>query len=89
MILSAYYQPNVNKNFLFRQQRPTDAIFQIIRDMAPPESGDSVISVRVVDARQRCVAKGYTPDQFDEAIEEYEALNVWLLNAAKTRITFI
>ena len=54
-----------------------------------PQSDGSVASVRVVDARQRCVAKGYTPDQFDEAVEEYEALNVWLLNAAKTRITFI
>ncbi|CAK8686982.1 DNA replication licensing factor mcm7-like [Clavelina lepadiformis] len=74
---------------LHRQQRPTDAIFQIIRDMAPVEGGDAVSSVRVSDARQRCIAKGYTPDQFDEAVEEYEALNVWLLNTAKTRLTFI
>lgn len=57
--------------------------------MAPPQSGDAVTSVRVADARQRCVAKGFTPDQFDEAVEEYEALNVWLQNAARTRITFI
>ena len=72
-----------------RQQRPTDAIFQIIRDMAPSDGTDAVASVRIADARQRCVAKGYTPDQFDEAVEEYESLNVWLLNAAKTRLTFI
>uniref|UniRef100_H2Z690 DNA replication licensing factor MCM7 n=1 Tax=Ciona savignyi TaxID=51511 RepID=H2Z690_CIOSA len=72
-----------------RKQRPTDAIFQILRDMAPMDGGDAVSSIRVADARQRCVAKGFTPDQFDEAVEEYEALNVWLLNTAKTRITFI
>jgi len=71
-----------------RKQRPMDMIFQVIRDMVPPDE-DSVASVRVVEARQRCVAKGYTPDQFDETIEEYEALNVWALNAAKTRLTFI
>lgn len=71
-----------------RKQRPMDMIFQIIRDMVPPDE-DSVASVRVVEARQRCVAKGYTPDQFDETIEEYESLNVWALNAAKTRLTFI
>nr|CAB3263696.1 DNA replication licensing factor mcm7-B [Phallusia mammillata] len=73
---------------LHRQQRPTDAIFQVIRDMVSVDGG-SVTSVQITDARQRCVAKGYTPDQFDQAIEEYESLNVWLLNAAKTRLTFI
>uniref|UniRef100_F7AUJ3 DNA replication licensing factor MCM7 n=1 Tax=Ciona intestinalis TaxID=7719 RepID=F7AUJ3_CIOIN len=72
-----------------RKQRPTDAIFQILRDMAPQDGSNTVSSVRVADARQRCVAKGFTPDQFDEAVEEYEALNVWLLNTAKTRLTFI
>jgi DNA replication licensing factor MCM7 len=71
-----------------RKQRPMDMIFHMIRDMVPPDE-DSVASVRVIEARQRCVAKGYTPDQFDETIEEYESLNVWALNAAKTRLTFI
>ena len=52
-----------------------------------PDAGVPV--VRLSDARQRCVAKGFTPDQFDEAIEEYEALNVWQLNTAKSRITFV
>lgn len=72
--------------YTFRHQRPTDLIYQIIREMAP-DSG--VPMVRLSEARQRCVAKGFTPDQFDEAVEEYEALNVWQLNAAKSRITFV
>ncbi|XP_039249876.2 DNA replication licensing factor mcm7-like [Styela clava] len=69
-----------------RQQRPTDLIYQIIREMAP-DTG--VPMVRLTEAKQRCVAKGFTPDQFEEAVEEYEALNVWQLNAAKSRITFV
>jgi len=43
----------------------------------------------MTDARDRCLTKGFTPAQFDETIEEYEDLNVWQVNAARTKITFI
>ncbi|CAH1245044.1 DNA replication licensing factor mcm7-like [Branchiostoma lanceolatum] len=68
-----------------RQQQPQDVIFSLIREMAPP----GVKTVNLADARERTLAKGFTPDQFDEAIEEYEDLNVWQVNAAKTKITLI
>lgn len=32
---------------------------------------------------------GFKPDQVQECIEEYEELNVWQVNAARTRITVI
>jgi len=44
---------------------------------------------RFDDARQRILAKGFTPDQFEECLTEYERLNVWQINMARTLITFI
>ena len=35
---------------------------------------------RFDEARQRILAKGYTPDQFEQCLDEYERLNVWHIN---------
>lgn len=45
--------------------------------------------VRMAEAEQRCVSRGFTPAQFQEALEEYEELNVWQVNQARSRITFV
>lgn len=45
--------------------------------------------VRMAEAEQRCVSRGFTPAQFQEALEEYEELNVWQINQARSRITFV
>jgi DNA replication licensing factor MCM7 len=37
----------------------------------------------------RCTAKGFRPDEVDKCIEDYEALDVWQLNQAKTKLTFV
>ncbi len=66
-----------------RSVRPIDAIYGILREMADPDM------VRFDDARQRILAKGYTPNQFDECLDEYERLNVWHINQSRTRITFV
>lgn len=66
-----------------RRSKPIDAIYSILREMADPDM------VRFDEARQRILAKGYTPDQFDECLDEYERLNVWQVNQSRTRITFI
>lgn len=66
-----------------RSARPIDAIYSIIREMADPDT------VRFDNARQRILAKGYTPDQYEECLDEYERLNVWQVNQSRTRITFI
>ena len=72
-----------NSYFYLRNSKPIDAIYSIIREMADPDM------VRFDEARQRILAKGFTPNQFDECLDEYERLNVWQVNQSRTRITFI
>ncbi|XP_071838223.1 DNA replication licensing factor mcm7-B-like [Apostichopus japonicus] len=69
-----------------RTQRSEDVIYSIVRDMA---SDGKKKSLKYNDARQGVLAKGFTNDQFEEALEAYEELNVWIINHAKTRITFV
>ncbi|XP_052005836.1 DNA replication licensing factor mcm7-A-like isoform X1 [Xyrauchen texanus] len=69
-----------------RAQRPADVIFSLLRELA----GDgSLKSVRMSEAEQRCVSRGFTPVQFQSALDEYEELNVWQINQARSRITFV
>ncbi|KAL4220076.1 Mcm2-7 hexameric complex component [Mactra antiquata] len=69
-----------------RAQNVTDKIFAIVREMAPSRG---VKSVKVADVMEQCTSKGFKPDQVDACIEEYEELNVWQVNQAHTKITFI
>jgi len=69
-----------------RKAKPVDAIYSIIRELKSGGSGDTI---KYDDARQRCIAKGFNHDQFEECIAEYERLNVWSMNTARTRLTFI
>ena len=55
---------------MLRSSRPIDAIYSIMREMADPDT------VRFDEARERILAKGYTPNHFDECLDEYERLNV-------------
>ncbi|KAG1688663.1 DNA replication licensing factor mcm7 [Nymphon striatum] len=78
---------NQGNSAVTRIQTIPDQIFAIIRDMVS-EISDSK-TIKMVDAVERCTSKGYKPDQVDEALEEYEELNVWHINQARTRITFV
>lgn len=51
------------------------------------ESGGK--TVKMTDAVERCASRGFRPNQIEEAIEEYEELNVWQVNQARTKITFV
>ena len=42
-----------------------------MREMADPDT------IRFDEARQCILAKDYTPNEFDECLDEYERLNVW------------
>ncbi|XP_029437745.1 DNA replication licensing factor MCM7 isoform X1 [Rhinatrema bivittatum] len=75
-----------DKGQMTRTQRPADVIFATIREMVPEKGARSV---KFAEAEQRCVSKGFTPAQFEAALEEYEDLNVWQVNQARTKITFI
>lgn len=71
------------------RQRPksvADQIFSIVRDMV---SNKDIKVVSYVDAQEKCARKGFTPDMFHEASKTYEDLNIWLVNNARTKITFL
>lgn len=75
-----------------RAHRPADVIFSLLRELATEGvkgRGGAGGLVRMAEAEQRCVSRGFTPAQFQEALEEYEELNVWQVNQARTRITFV
>ncbi|GFO31225.1 DNA replication licensing factor mcm7 [Plakobranchus ocellatus] len=72
-----------------RSTNPTDQIYQIIREMVPAEAGRGVRSVKLSDVTELCASKGFKPDRVMACIEEYEDLNVWQVNTARTRLTFI
>lgn len=72
------------EGLLNRPSQPTDVIYGIIREIA----GDSS-SLTIEDARQRCLTKGFTPDQFTKCLDDYENINVWQINNARTKITFV
>lgn len=78
---------NASESCLSRAQRPSDVIFSLVRELST-EGGVGKV-VRMAEAEQRCVSRGFTPAQFEEALEEYEELNVWQINQARTRITFV
>lgn len=78
---------SLNHTFENRGQRVpnvNDKIFAIITELAGSRK-----TVKVADVMDKCINKGYKPDQVDTCIEEYEILNVFLINQTRTTITFI
>jgi len=69
---------------IFRVQTVVDRIYNVIRELA---SGHNV--VKISDIKEYCTSKGFNNSQVDDCIEEYEMLNVWQVNQAKTTITFV
>jgi len=69
-----------------RSSNPTDKIYQMIREMAPATGAKSV---KLSDVMEVVTSKGFKPDLVQVCIEEYEDLNVWQVNSARTRLTFI
>lgn len=67
-----------------RPQNPVDRIYALIKDLAGDDS-----TVKVSEILERCTNKGFKPDQVNECIEAYEELNVWQVNQARTKITFM
>ena len=61
--------------------------FLEIREMLPP--APAAPTIKMADARNRAIARGFTNDQFEEAVEEYEELDVFTVNAARTRLTVV
>ncbi|XP_046668359.1 DNA replication licensing factor mcm7 [Homalodisca vitripennis] len=67
-----------------RAQSVVDKIFSVIRELAGGKK-----TVKLSEIREQCTSKGYQPDHVEECIEQYEELNVWQVNQARTTITFV
>ncbi|KAJ9668849.1 DNA replication licensing factor MCM7 [Coniosporium apollinis] len=74
-------------------QTPSSKIYNLVRSMAASgaaavgDGGRGELDLR--RARERVLAKGFTADQFEEAIDEYAMLDVWQTAAEGTRLVFI
>ena len=73
-------------SFICRVQNVSDQIYEAVRDMQR-ETGAKTL--KYADVMEYCVSKGFKPDRIDSVIEEYEELNVWQVNQAHTKITFV
>ncbi|TID27483.1 putative dna replication licensing factor cdc47 [Venturia nashicola] len=73
-------------------QTPSSKIYHLVRGMkdsgaAAVGDGSGELDLRRV--RERVLAKGFTADQFEEAIDEYSLLDVWQTAAEGSRLVFI
>ena len=64
----------------------TTRVYSIIRDYAT-ERGETTINYASVE--KTLVTKGFTQDQIENCLEEYEAIDVWKINASRTQIAFV
>lgn len=81
----------INGNFcifssLCSQSTPTDKIYHLIIEVIKSGNG---ITTKISEVMDRCTTKGFKPDQIDKCIENYEKLNVWQVNQARTSITLV
>lgn len=63
-----------------------DKIYGLIKEVME-QSGTR--PTKISDIMDRCTTKGFKPDQVDKCIDDYEQLNVWQVNQARTQITLI
>ncbi|KAF2434972.1 MCM-domain-containing protein [Tothia fuscella] len=73
-------------------QTPSSKIYHLITAMkdsgaAAVDDGSGELDLRRV--RERVLAKGFTEDQYEEAIDEYSLLDIWQTAAEGTRLVFI
>jgi len=66
--------------------RIEDQIYNAIRGMR--EGGDEK-TLKLSEVRDRCTSKGFTPADVEKCLEAYEELDIWQLNQARTKLTFL
>ncbi|KAF9906469.1 Mcm2-7 hexameric complex component [Linnemannia zychae] len=72
-------------------QSPTDRIYDIIRTMSkdPEDSWRLVEELRLQEVRDRVLAKGFKIQELEDCLREYEDMNIWFINDAQTKLTWI
>lgn len=71
----------------FSQHSATDKIYNLIHEVMNQYRKGT--PTRISEIMDRCTTKGFKPDQVDKTIDEYEGLNVWQVNQARTHVTLI
>ncbi len=67
---------------------PSDKMANIVRSIRSClEEEETTVSIKVV--REKCAAAGYSAEQVDKCLSEYENLNVWSINHNRTKLTLI
>lgn len=64
-----------------------DKIYNVIKELM--KHSGSRGSIKISEIMEQCTTKGYKPDQIDKCIDDYEQLNVWQVNQARTHITLV
>merc|ERR1712226_489670 len=67
------------------RNRPMDQIYRIVVEMMAKSPNEP--AYKIDDVNAECGRHGFTQEQIMEAIEEYESLNVWIVNTGRTKIT--
>ncbi|CAG7818629.1 unnamed protein product [Allacma fusca] len=66
----------------------TEQISQIVRALRSAQAeGQSVITIKSI--REKCAQKGFSVEQVDRCLDEYENINVWHINQNRTKLTFV
>jgi hypothetical protein len=68
--------------FVFPHSRPAqiiDQIYQVIKDLF--KEGEKRIPLNLV--HERCTNKGFTRDQVEDCLKEYEGINVWAISGQR------
>lgn len=63
-----------------------EKIYRCIHDISVSTKSREVEMGTVIE---QCNSRGFTNDEIEEAIEEFEYNNMWHVNAARTKIIFV
>lgn len=64
----------------------SEKIYQCIHNML---GGGKSKEIEMGQAIEQCLAHGFSNDDIEEAIEEFESNNMWMVNAGRTKIIFV
>lgn len=67
-----------------RALRNNEKIYRIIKESLDEDE----LVIDLVAMKEKCLNKGFTEDEFNETLEEYEELGIWQVNHAKNIIQF-
>jgi len=64
----------------------SEQISAIVRRIRGAKGEDSV---SMKEIRDQCNQAGFTNEQIDHCMEQYENVNVWHINQNRTKVTFV